>query len=94
VDGSSITFPVELQPRERWELRIDVVPVLDGDVLVPTMIERRFGEETWARSRLARRVAAARPATARRMVELEPLVRPVGCRSRGPAHAQLGVQLS
>ena len=45
VDGSSITFPVELQPRERWDVRIDVVPVLDGDVLVPTMIERRFGEE-------------------------------------------------
>ena len=45
VDGSSITFHVELQPRERWEVRIDVVPVSDGDVLVPPMIERRFGEE-------------------------------------------------
>ncbi len=45
VDGSSITFHVDLQPRERWEVRIDVVPVSDGDVLVPTMIERRFGEE-------------------------------------------------
>ena len=45
VDGSGITFPVELQPRERWEVRIDVVPVSDGDVLVPTMVERRFGEE-------------------------------------------------
>jgi glycogen debranching enzyme len=45
VDGSSITFPIELQPRERWDVRIDVVPVSDGDVLVPTTIERRFGEE-------------------------------------------------
>ena len=67
VDGSSITFRVELQPRERWEVRIDVVPVLEGDVLVPTTIERRFGEERGARARLARRVAAARPAAARRM---------------------------
>ena len=45
VDGSSITFPVELQPRERWDVRIDVVPVSEGDVLVPKTIERRFGEE-------------------------------------------------
>ena len=45
VDGSSVTFPVELGPRKRWEVRIDVVPVSDGDVLVPQTVERRFGEE-------------------------------------------------
>ena len=45
VDGSSVTFPVDLGPRERWEVRIDVVPVSDGDVLVPKTVERRFGEE-------------------------------------------------
>jgi glycogen debranching enzyme len=45
VHGGSITFPVELEPRERWEVRIDVVPVSDGDVLVPKTVERRFGDE-------------------------------------------------
>src|SRR5207244_290446 len=42
VNGSSVSFPVDLQPRERWEVRIDVVPVSDGDVLVPQTVERRF----------------------------------------------------
>jgi glycogen debranching enzyme len=45
VNGSSVSFPVEIGPRERWDVRIDVVPVSDGDVLVPKTIERRFGEE-------------------------------------------------
>ena len=44
VDGT-IRYRVELEPRDRWDLRIDVVPVLDGSELVPTLIERRFGEE-------------------------------------------------
>jgi glycogen debranching enzyme len=45
VNGSAMTFPIELGARERWEMRIDVVPVSDGDVLVPRTVERRFGEE-------------------------------------------------
>jgi glycogen debranching enzyme len=45
VDGSRATFPVELGPRESWDVRIDIVPVSDGDVLVPRTVERRFGEE-------------------------------------------------
>jgi glycogen debranching enzyme len=45
VNGSGITYAVELGARERWEVRIDVVPVSDGDVLVPQTVERRFGEE-------------------------------------------------
>jgi glycogen debranching enzyme len=45
VNGSGMTFPVELGARERWEVRIDVVPVSDGDVLVPQTVERHFGEE-------------------------------------------------
>jgi glycogen debranching enzyme len=43
-DGT-IRYRVELAPRERWDLRIDVVPVLDGSELVPKLVERRFGEE-------------------------------------------------
>jgi glycogen debranching enzyme len=40
-----IRYRVELEPRDRWDLRIDVVPVLDGAELVPKIVERRFGEE-------------------------------------------------
>jgi glycogen debranching enzyme len=44
VDGT-IRYRVELDPRDRWDLRIDVVPALDGPALMPTLVERRFGEE-------------------------------------------------
>jgi glycogen debranching enzyme len=44
IDGK-IRYRIELDPRDRWDLRIDVVPVLDGSELVPTLVERRFGEE-------------------------------------------------
>jgi glycogen debranching enzyme len=44
ADGA-IRYRVELEPRDRWDLRVDVVPVLDGSELVPRMVERRFGEE-------------------------------------------------
>jgi glycogen debranching enzyme len=55
VDGSSIAFPIELAPRGRWEVRIDVVPVDDGEELAPHAVERRFGEE---RSRVRDSLAA------------------------------------
>ena len=45
MNGSSITYAVELAARERWEVRIDVVPIADGDEVVPRVVERRFGEE-------------------------------------------------
>ena len=45
VDGSHVTFSVELAPRERWDVRVDVIPVKHGDVLIPRSIERRFGDE-------------------------------------------------
>jgi glycogen debranching enzyme len=45
VDGSRIAFAIELEPRHRWELRIDIVASLDGEVLVPRTVERRFGDE-------------------------------------------------
>jgi glycogen debranching enzyme len=43
--GSRIGFDVELDPRERWDLRVDVVPRLEGDVVLPRTAEHRFGEE-------------------------------------------------
>jgi glycogen debranching enzyme len=44
IDGSRIRFELELAPRERWELRIDVVPSLTGEESLPLVVERRFGE--------------------------------------------------
>ena len=45
VQGGRVTYPVELAPRERWELVVDVFPSIDGQVVVPVAAERRFGDE-------------------------------------------------
>ena len=45
VEGSRVVYEVELAPRQRWELSVDVVPVSDGTVVQPKVAERRFGEE-------------------------------------------------
>ncbi len=45
VDGANVTYTIELDPRERWEIRLDVVPVADGGPLPPHTIGRRFGDE-------------------------------------------------
>jgi glycogen debranching enzyme len=45
VHGSTVSYRIELDPRERWELRIDVVPSFDSEVVVPRAAERRFGDE-------------------------------------------------
>jgi glycogen debranching enzyme len=55
VDGGTARFPVELEPRARWELRIVIVPSTDGAVAVPRGLARRFGE---GRSRVQDSLAA------------------------------------
>ena len=55
IDGSTVTYMVELDPRERWEVRVDVVPVMDGDPLPAKTVARRFGDE---RSRVRDSLAA------------------------------------
>jgi glycogen debranching enzyme len=45
VNGSKIAYRIELEPRERWELRVDVFPTLDSEEVVPRLAERRFGGE-------------------------------------------------
>ena len=45
TDGRGMSWQVSLQPREQWDLRVDVVPALDGEVSTPKGVERRFGEE-------------------------------------------------
>ena len=44
IDGSRVSFALELAARERWELRVDVVTSLAGDESLPLVVERRFGE--------------------------------------------------
>jgi glycogen debranching enzyme len=45
VADGTITYQIDLEPRERWDLRIDVVPAPDGEQVVPRVAERRFGDE-------------------------------------------------
>jgi glycogen debranching enzyme len=44
-EGNCVRYRLELAPRERWDVRIDVVPSLEGEVASPRLIERHFGEE-------------------------------------------------
>jgi glycogen debranching enzyme len=45
TDGSKVTYRVELEPRETWRLRADVIPVTDGMRIAVQLAERRFGDE-------------------------------------------------
>jgi len=45
VDATKITFTVNLEPRESWELHVGVFPLPDGEEVTTRLAERRFGEE-------------------------------------------------
>jgi glycogen debranching enzyme len=45
MDGAAVKYRIELAPRERWHMKVDVVVSLDGEVIVPRLVERRFGDE-------------------------------------------------
>jgi glycogen debranching enzyme len=45
TEEGKVAFALELQPREQWELRLDILASLDGDAVTPRTAERRFGEE-------------------------------------------------
>ena len=45
IDGDAVRWRLELEPRERWSLRVDIVPSADGDHVVPRQAVRRFGDE-------------------------------------------------
>jgi glycogen debranching enzyme len=55
TDGHGMSWQVALAPREVWDVRIDIVPSLDGEESAPPVVERRFGEE---RSRVRDSLAA------------------------------------
>jgi glycogen debranching enzyme len=45
VDGSRMVFHLALEPRERWDLHVEVFPLPDGELVAPRFAELRFGEE-------------------------------------------------
>jgi glycogen debranching enzyme len=45
VDGGSVRYRIELAPRERWELKLDVHVSNDGYAMEPRTVERVFGDE-------------------------------------------------
>jgi glycogen debranching enzyme len=45
IEGSRVCFPLELSPREQWELRVDVFPSLSGAESHPIAVEHHFGAE-------------------------------------------------
>ena len=45
ASDSTVTYRVELGPRETWRLRADVIPAPDGLRTAAQMAERRFGDE-------------------------------------------------
>jgi glycogen debranching enzyme len=40
-----VTYKIELEPRERWDLRLDIVLAPEGHQVMPRLAERRFGDE-------------------------------------------------
>jgi glycogen debranching enzyme len=40
-----VTYRIELEPRSRWDLRIDIVMSPEGEHVMPKLAERRFGDE-------------------------------------------------
>jgi glycogen debranching enzyme len=42
---STMRYRLALEPRERWDVHIDVFPLPDGEQVAPRFAERRFGEE-------------------------------------------------
>jgi glycogen debranching enzyme len=45
VNGSTMTFHLALEPRERWDVHVEVFPLPDGEPVAPRFAELRFGEE-------------------------------------------------
>ncbi|HEV2712179.1 MAG TPA: glycogen debranching N-terminal domain-containing protein, partial [Gaiellaceae bacterium] len=45
TEGARITYRIELEPRGRWDLRVDIVPSPEGEQVMPRLVERRFGDE-------------------------------------------------
>jgi glycogen debranching enzyme len=44
-DGSTMRWNVTLEPRARWDVRLDVVATVEHERVAPRVAERRFGDE-------------------------------------------------
>jgi glycogen debranching enzyme len=45
TEGSTVTYRIELEPRETWRLCADVIPATDGQRIAVQLAQRRFGDE-------------------------------------------------
>jgi glycogen debranching enzyme len=45
IDGPRVSYRIDLDPRARWDVRVDIVASLDGDNVVPRQVERQLGDE-------------------------------------------------
>ena len=45
ADGSTVRYRIALGPRERWDLRMDVIPSPEGTEVHPSTAERQLGDE-------------------------------------------------
>ncbi|MGH2921051.1 MAG: glycogen debranching N-terminal domain-containing protein, partial [Gaiellaceae bacterium] len=45
AEPGKIRYWIELEPRASWDLNFEVVPSIDGEVVMPRVAKRRFGEE-------------------------------------------------
>ncbi len=86
VADSAVRYRIALDPRERWELHVDVFPVADGELVTPRFAERRFGEEV---GRVRDSLAAPGPTSSTPSDRRSPISRRCGCartaRARGSA---------
>ena len=94
VDGCGVAYRLELEPRERWDLRLDIVPLLDDPQVVPVWpsggsatSSRGFGSRSPPGSCASRN--CARPGTISRTRSAAPCPtwRPSGCTAARTASA-------
>src|SRR5205814_501672 len=45
VEKSAVAYRLSLEPRAVWELRVDVVPAVNGELTAPSAVAARFGGE-------------------------------------------------
>jgi glycogen debranching enzyme len=45
IEERRVVYRLRLEPREKWDVRLDILASIDGDSVTPRTAERRFGEE-------------------------------------------------
>ena len=87
VNGSGVKFHLALEPRERWNLDVEIIPLPDGEPVATRFAQRRFGEEV---GRVRDSLAAWQlrvPQLRTSWDALGHVLRTVGLRSRVAPHA-------